>query len=113
MAATMETIYVVLAVDRDPDTGIATRFLIGVADRATRNWLVSPSVMAADFVAQRIRSGIRFETFYIGEAGPELVLERMVDGSVAVASAPRVDTGFTLDDLPPCGPTYRGGKQIL
>lgn len=111
----METMNVVLAVDCDPRTGFATNFLIGVADRAIRNWLETPSVMAAAFVAQRIRTGARFEIFYIGEAGPDLALQRMPTGYEAAVSAPRADAGFTLDDLPPCGThaeswIYRGGK---
>jgi hypothetical protein len=111
----METMNVVLAVDRDPSTGVATHFLVGVADRVTHNWLERPSVMGAAFVAQRIRKGIRFETFHIGEAGPDLVLQRMADGSEVVISAPPGGAGFTFDDLPPCGTStgsqiYRGGK---
>lgn len=113
----MDVMNVVLAVDRDPNMGFATRFLIGVADRATRNWIERPSLMAAPFVAKRIRAGARFETFYIGEAGPDLALRRQPDGQEAVVSVPQADAGFSLEDLPPCGmpagsSIYRCGKPV-
>ncbi|MCC5617908.1 hypothetical protein LC605_23050 [Nostoc sp. CHAB 5836] len=113
----MEAMNVVLAMDLARGSGVATHFLIGVADRATRNWLVSRSVMAASFVAQRIRAGARFEACCIGKRGPDLVLQSLGDGSEAVVMARRAGGGFTLKDMPPCGDSagsgpFRGGKPV-
>ena len=113
----METMNVVLAVDRDPGTGAPTRFLVGVADRATRNWLAMPALMAAPFLARRIEAGIRFETFFAGESGPVLTLVQDGESRDLIVGRENPDSGISLDDLPPCGSArqpviYRGGRPI-
>lgn len=114
----METMNVVLCVDHDHQTGVATHFLVGLADRATRNWLASPSVMPAVFVAQRILSGVRFETCYLGELGPDLAVQTLADGNLTVVTAPMSGASFGLEDMPPCGArtqsiVYRGGRRSI
>lgn len=114
----METMNVVLCVDHDHQTGVATHFLVGLADRATRNWLASPSVMPAVFVAQRILSGVRFETCYLGELEPDLAVQTLADGNLTVVTAPMSGASFGLEDMPPCGArtqsiVYRGGRRSI
>lgn len=112
----MDTMNVVLAADRDGETGRITQLLVGVADRATRNWLSPPEVMSATHVTRCIQAGQRFETFYIGEAGPVLTVARMADGVDEVVAVDGDDGPIRLADLPPCGNggqrhTYRLGRE--
>lgn len=99
----MDTINVVLAADRDLETGRVTQLLVGVADRKTRNWLSLPQVMSATVVARCIQAGQRFETFFIGEAGPALAVLRTPDGADSLVTGDPGGASFGLEDLPPCG----------
>ncbi|MCX2865387.1 hypothetical protein OOZ63_26530 [Paucibacter sp. PLA-PC-4] len=113
----MDTMNVVLAADRDVETGRVTQLLVGVADRKTRNWLSLPQLMPATVVARCIQTGQRFETFYIGEAGPPLAILRTPGGADALVTGDPGGASFGLEDLPPCGSggqrlTYRLGREV-
>lgn len=113
----MDTMNVVLAADRDVETGRVTQLLVGVADRKTRNWLSLPQVIPASVVTRCIQTGQRFETFYIGEAGPPLAVRRTPGGAYVLVTGELGGASFGLEDLPPCGSSgqrhsYRQGREV-
>lgn len=79
-----------------PELKAQRSMLIGVADRATRNWFSAPSRMAADFVAKRIQTGAQFETFPAGEAGPCLQVDVREGEAAVVVGGQNAETGISL-----------------